>query len=66
MSDRVQMFKVSSYLRGRHGDKTELTEDEIAQELLASKATVSVLLGSGELKSCHVDDVAEYILEKDN
>ena len=62
MSERAQMFKVSSYLRGRHGGKTELTEEQIAQELLISKTTVSVLLGSGELESCHVDDVAEYIL----
>ena len=66
MSKSQEFTRLSVYLRSRANGKFTMTPAQVAKELLLSKAAVSVLLGSGELKSCHVDDVAKYIIRKDS
>ena len=62
-----EVLRISSYLRDRYGKHT-LEDEEISKELLMSSATVTLLLKSGTVRSRHVDDVSEYIIEieKDN
>ena len=58
--------KLTVYLRSRASGKFVMSEAQIAKELLLNKADVAALLNDKRLKSCHIDDVAEYIIREDS
>jgi len=66
MSREAQFERLRAYLQARYKSNGGMTREQVAKELLLKKEYIDVLVSKGELKSCHVEDVVEYIIKKDS
>ncbi len=56
---------ILQYLRAKAGLFEALSVDQIANELLIDRGEVYALLTTQTLKGCRAQDVADYIIKKD-
>ena len=65
MGARASKERLGKYLAAKANLLGELSVQDIAKELLVDVGEVYAHLANQTLKSCRVEDVAEYIIKKD-